>query len=94
MTSTLPVSDRRWYRIGEWLLAAVCVCLLTYGIAVSRGWITGDPPSRSNLLFWGALACQSIGFIARRRSYALAYTFISLTAVLLILSVVALGRGD
>lgn len=74
--------------------AVCCVGLFLWALSVSLGWLPYDGDiRRSNVIFSGALATQSLSFVAHRRSEDLSGALILVALVLLGWATVDLSQG-
>ena len=88
------IVDRRWYTLAELVAAVSASSALVYFVAVSRGWLPGEPPRPSSLLQLASSACLLISFVARRRSWPVAIAILALSVAFLVWSIASVGRGS
>ncbi len=93
-TSTVPLTERRWYRIAHWSLALSALLGCIYFYATFRGWLPGDSGRRSTLLLLGSSTAGLWALLALRRMDRVALGLQLLSATLLIWSILSFGRGN
>ena len=94
VTATTPLSDRRWYRITHWCFATGALVATLYFFASYRGWVPGDRGPLSSLLLMASLTANLWALLGIRRFDKLALVLQSVSAGLLVWSIVSMGRGN
>ena len=84
---TVPVAQRRWYRVIEPFAATGALGAVLYFSGVSIGWLPGSVVKPSTFLGLAASICMLVSFMVRRRSNAYALAVMLLAVALLAWSV-------